>query len=92
MTEQTRKVPDMDPRVVACVEAAADSFMDTFDTEKGVDPLKPKADALAKKAMRTELENREHICALIQKAIEDDNLHAANWLRGHLNKQESDNG
>jgi len=54
--------------------------------------IKPKADALAKKATRTELENREHICALIQKAIEDDNLHAANWLRGHLTKQESDNG
>ena len=38
MTEPTRKVPEMDPRVVACAEAAADSFMDTFDTSKGADP------------------------------------------------------
>lgn len=36
--------------------------------------------------------NADHIKHLIQKAIEDDNLHAANWLRGHLAKQEADNG
>ena len=33
--------------------------------------------------------NEQHIKALIQKAIEDDNLHAANWLRGHLAKQDA---
>jgi len=38
MTETTRKVPDMDPRVVASAHRGADAFMEVMDTSKGVDP------------------------------------------------------
>jgi len=38
MNEIARKVPEMDPRVVASAHRHADAFMKIMDTSKGADP------------------------------------------------------
>jgi len=48
MTEVTRKVPEMDPRVIALMDQAAEDYMSMRDTERGVPPHEPFRTAAAR--------------------------------------------